>query len=174
MRLMENAVDTVHAYHRRFRSGLMDMAPETLRRALSGAAVANGVVLLVHAPLTAAVCLVTGRLGRAAHASYSGLSALAIISGEMPSRSAPQAEVCAWLASQLGTTTALVFAATVTWATGPLGMVLSVVTALNAVLNAYASVVHPSFAKEVEDVKMVASALASALRQLVRRAFSFG
>jgi hypothetical protein len=133
-----------------------------------GAALANAIALLLYAPLTAFVALVSGRLGRCLHATYAGIAGWALVLAEMPVRVRGQSGSIRFLSSQLGRSSALVFAAAVAWRSGPVGMLVSALTTLNALYGVYVAAVHPTFRPELDAVADVARGLASVGRQLWR------
>lgn len=167
VRLLGSATTILETYHRRFESSLNDMSAERILQTIRGANLLNGVILVLYAPLTAFVSLVSGRLCRCLHATYAGLSGWALVSAEVPTRGSANLRP-RWLASQLGRSTTLVFAATVVWSSGPVGAGVAVLTTLNAAFNVYAAAVHPAFREEMREAADVAKGLAAVGRQVWR------
>ena len=167
-RLMGSATSTLETYHRHFESRLGEMSAERILSAVRGATLANAVALLLYAPLTAFVSLVSGRLGRFVHATYAGVTGWSLLVAEMPLRVRGRRGAVRFLGTQVGRASALAFAAAASWRSGPVGMLLSALTALNALYGAYVTAVHPAFRPELEQLANVWRGLAAVARQLWR------
>lgn len=169
-RLVDSATSTIEAFHRRFESRLGEMSGERILSAVRGVTLANAIALLLYAPLTAFVSLVSGRLGRFLHASFAGATGWSLLVAEMPLRVRGRRGSVRFLSTQVGRSSALLFAAAAAWRSGPVGMLLSALTMLNAVYSAYVTAVHPAFRAELEQLADMCRGLSAVSGQLWRAA----
>ncbi|KAJ1619197.1 hypothetical protein T492DRAFT_1087427 [Pavlovales sp. CCMP2436] len=146
------------------------MSAERILSAVRGATLANAIALLLYAPLTAFISLVSGRLGRCLHAVYAGVAGWSLLVAEMPLRMRGRRGSVRFLSTQLGRSSALLFAAAAAWRSGPVGMLISTVTFINAMYSVYVTAVHPAFRAELAHVAEVARGLAAVGGQLKRSA----
>lgn len=167
-RLMGSATKTIETTHRRFESRLGAMSSERILSAVRGATLANAIGLLLYAPLTAFVSLVSGRLGRFIHAAYAGIAGWSLLVAELPIRVRGQRGSVRFLSTQVGRASALLFASAAAWRSGPVGMLVSALTSLNALYNVYVTAVHPAFRDELAHLSEVCRGISAVTGQLRR------